>query len=61
MLWLGLEDVTESNLEHMSKIIHNLGRVSKNVNMEYRSLRFTFSLRESQARAEYHLAPIVEN
>ena len=51
------------SLEYMSKIIRNIGRASKNVNMEYGTqtpIHLLFEM-ESQAKAEYYLAPRVEN
>lgn len=51
------------SLEYMSKIIRNIGKASKNVNMEYGTetpIHLFFEM-ESAARAEYYLAPRVEN
>jgi len=51
------------SLEYMSKIIRNIGRASKNVNMEYGTktpIRLLFEM-ESEASAEYYLAPRVDN
>ena len=51
------------SLEYMGKIIRNIGRASKTVNIEYGTqtpIRLLFEM-ESNAKAEYYLAPRVEN
>ena len=51
------------SLEYMSRIIRNIGRASKTVDMEYGTqtpIRLLFEM-ESKAKAEYYLAPRIEN
>ena len=51
------------SLEYMGRIIRNIGRASKTVDMEYGTqtpIRLLFEM-ESKAKAEYYLAPRVEN
>ena len=51
------------SLEYMGRIIRNIGRASKTVDMEYGTqtpIRLLFEM-DSKAKAEYYLAPRVEN
>jgi len=51
------------SLEYMAKVIRDIGRASKVVNMEYADknpIRILFEM-PSKARVEYYLAPRVEN
>lgn len=51
------------SLEYMAKIIRNIGKASKNVNMEYGTKTPMHMLFEmpSMTRVEYYLAPRIEN
>ncbi len=62
-----LEVVKDSHavysLEYLAKIIRNIGKASKNVNMEYGTqtpIRMLFEM-PSMAKVDYYLAPRIEN
>ncbi|KFM21457.1 DNA polymerase sliding clamp protein, partial [Marine Group I thaumarchaeote SCGC AAA799-B03] len=65
---LSLLEVTKDSssvysLEFMAKIIRNIGKASKNVNMEYGTetpMHMLFEM-PSMTKVEYFLAPRIEN